>query len=112
MAPLLCRPLFAFGEQHLSLDRRAAAEDLHFHRVPGLLAAEGVGEVVQVLNGLAVEFHQDVAGLETGLGGGRAFADIGELYTVDALGEIGDGAEVRAVSCIAADGANTAIAVA
>ena len=41
-----------------------------------------VREIVQILDRLAVEFGEDIAGLQTRFCGGRSGADIGEPYSI------------------------------
>src|SRR5690349_18283538 len=92
------RGLTPLGQRDRDFERLAGAHDFDAHGVAGHLAAQGVGEIVQVLDGLAVEFDHHVVGFEARLGGGRAWRDVGELDAADAFAEIGHGTEVRAVS--------------
>src|ERR1051326_1769869 len=90
-------PLVALGEQYRRFDWCAAPKHFHLHRVSRFLGAKGIGKVVKVPDGLAVKFDHNVAGLETGFSGGRSFAHIRELHSVDTFGEIGNRTEVGAV---------------
>src|SRR5579872_4809752 len=92
------RNLAALGQGHGDLHGLAGTHNLHANYVSGGLGAQSVGEVVQVLDGLAVKLHHHVVGFEAGLGGGGAGGDIGELDAVDAFAEVRDGAEIRAIA--------------
>ena len=48
--------------------------------------------------GFAVKFGQNVAALEACLGGRRSGPHVGEPYSIGEFGEIGNAAEIRAVS--------------
>src|ERR1035441_7770961 len=99
--------LLPAGEDDGDFERLAIAGDLYLDLVAGFSGAQGVGEVVEILNRLAVEFGQNVTPLEAGFGGGRVLADVAELDADGAFGEIGDAAEVGAV---AGDGTSAHIA--
>src|SRR6266852_474050 len=69
------------------------------------MRAQGVSEVVQVVDLLGVEFDQNVAGFEPGFSGRAGVAHIGKLHpTVLDLAEVGNGAEVGSVSAAPAGG--------
>src|SRR5437868_3622631 len=62
------------------------------------MGLQGVGEVVQIPNVLAVELDQDIARFETGFRGGCSIPHIGESNAMWGLIEVGDAAEVGAVA--------------
>ena len=65
-----CATLFSFGELHFCGQTHVGAQHLHLHLFPGLVGAERVREIVEVLNRVLSELHQDVARLQAGFGRG------------------------------------------
>src|ERR1035437_10414480 len=82
--------LLPAGEHGGHFQRLAVAGNLYLDFVAGLFGAQSVGEIVEILNRLAVEFRHDVAPLESGLGGGGGLPHRGGFYARDALRGIGD----------------------
>src|SRR5436305_850023 len=76
--------LLPAGQGALYRERFSVADYFDGDFVAGLLAAEGVGEVVEVRDRLAVELHHDVTLLQAGFRGGGILADVGEFHAVDA----------------------------
>src|SRR5208282_5126009 len=78
----------------------AEHDDANFFSRP--VRAELVGEVIEVLDGRAGKFHQDVAPLEPGFGSGAGVADVGKSYAFDLGTHVRDGPEIGAVAAPAA----------
>src|SRR5689334_6035158 len=78
----LSASLLALLESDRGRDGLAVPQNFDFDHVADLAAAERVGEVVEVLDGLIAELHQDVSGFEPGLGGGRTGAHVRKLHAV------------------------------
>src|ERR1700686_831316 len=88
-------PLF---QGHPGCEWLAVPHDLHFYRVADVAAAQGIREVVEILDGFAVELHQNVIRLQSRLTCGRAFLYVRKLYAALDLPEIGDGAEIWTIA--------------
>jgi hypothetical protein len=71
---------------------------MRHHRIAGFVAAQGIGEIVKIADLHVVEANQDVAGLQPGNARGRIGVNVGETNAGRRLGEIGNAAEIRAVS--------------
>jgi hypothetical protein len=54
------------------------------------VGAQGIGEVIEVIDFLIVELHEHIAGFETRFGRRTAIADVGELDAVFDLAEVRD----------------------
>src|SRR3954467_9895607 len=85
--------LRALPESHVDLEGLVVAQHLHLYLVARLVSAEGVGEVVEIRDRLAVEFREDVGALQSGLGRWGAFGDVRELDAFLRLREVRDAAE-------------------
>src|ERR1700739_4793224 len=81
-----------------SLNRLAVAHDSHINHISDLAAAESIGKVVKIPDGLIAELHQNVASLQTRFLSGRGRLYVGEFHAVLHLSEIGDRSEVRAIA--------------
>ena len=69
---------------------------------PTLLAAQRVGEIVQIVNRLIAKLHEYVAGLESCLRRGRIRLHVAETHAVLDRRKIGNRAEIRPVTASAA----------
>src|SRR5580765_6177470 len=69
-----------------------------FDDLADFAAAQGVREVVQILDGGAAELNEDVAGFEAGFGSRRAGLHVAEAHAIFGLAEIRNGAEPGAVA--------------
>ncbi len=61
------RPL---REKHLRFHRLAFSQHLDRYSIAGFVRPQRIGEIVEIIDLVAVEFNQDVAGFEAGLRGG------------------------------------------
>src|SRR5712692_9418265 len=89
----------------------AVTQDGDLYNVANFTAPQGVGEIVEILDGFVAKLNEDISGQEAGFGGGRAGLHIGKAHAVFGLAEIGDGAEVRAVATAAAGRARMGIGI-
>jgi len=87
-------PLF---ESYRRFQRLAVPLHSHFHYLADLTLTQRIGEIIQVHDRLAAKLHQNITGLESGLGSGRASLHIAKAYAIFRLTEIRDRAEVRSV---------------
>src|ERR1700745_398109 len=58
---LLEQALLPLLELHRGFQRLSIAHHSHFHQVANLAAAQSVREVVEIVDGLVTELHQDIS---------------------------------------------------
>src|SRR5664280_3556951 len=90
--------LFSLLQLHAGGNGLAVAQDFHLHHFAHLTAAQRVGEIVEVVNRLAAELHQDVARFESCLRRWRSRPYVGKAHAVFNLAEVRNGAEIRPVA--------------
>src|ERR1039458_2924324 len=90
--------LFSLLQLHAGGNGLAVAQYFHLHHFAHLTAAQRVGEIVQIVNRLAAELHQDVARFEACLCRRRSRPYFGEAHAVLHLAEVGNGTEVRPIT--------------
>src|SRR5579885_3054746 len=80
------------------LNLLAAAQDDDGYLVAGTLAAERIRKVIKIVDSLAVELHENVAGLKSRFCRGAVVLHTRELDAFFLFPKIGNGAEVRSIS--------------
>src|SRR5436853_2093473 len=85
-------------------DGLAVAQNGDLDLVADFASAQGISEIVEILDGFVAKLNEDISGLEAGFGGGRTGLYIGKAHAIFGLAEVGDGAEVRAIAATAAAG--------
>src|SRR5438132_10875789 len=103
--------LAALGERDGGFEGLGVAEHGDVHDVADLAAAQRVGEVVEIADGLAGEIDEHVAGFQAGLCGGRAGLDIAEAHAVFRLPKIRNRAEPRAIAATTARAGDAAVGI-
>src|SRR5579859_167448 len=89
--------LFSLLQLYARRDRLPIAQNFHVHDVSYLAAAQGVGEIVEILNGLVAELDENVSRPQPGFGCGGIGLHVGELYAILSLAEVGDRAKIWTV---------------
>src|SRR5262249_39745324 len=82
--------------------RLSIAQYLYFDYVADFAAAQGVGEVVKVLDRLIAEPYEDIARLQSGFFRRRTGFYVGKLHAVFNLAKVGNGTKVRTIAATAA----------
>ena len=61
-------PLLALLESYVDFQFFAVAQNGDWHDVPNLAAAQGVGEIVKIVDGLVAKSDENVTSFKAGLG--------------------------------------------
>src|SRR5579859_4888167 len=86
--------LFPLLQLYACRDRLPITQNFHVHDVSYFAAAQGVGEVVEILDGLVAELHQDVSRFQPSFGCRGIRLHVGELYAILSLAEVGYRAKI------------------
>src|SRR4029077_12576378 len=72
----------------------------HFdwYQIPRFVVSQGVGEVVEIPDILAIEGDKNIAPAQACFGGRAAFANIGKAHTLGGLIKIRDAAEIGTIT--------------
>src|ERR1051325_2013436 len=86
--------LLSLFELYTCRDRLPVAHYFDLDHIPNLTSAEGVSEIVEIVDGLVGELHQDVSRSQPSFGRWRIRFHVGELDSGFHLAEVRNRTEV------------------